>query len=122
MHLIIDSASSTPVHEQIHDQIVRLILAGTLPADTRLPSIRQLAADLGLANGTVARAYQDLEREQFLRTRRPQGTFVCSRRPQKAESRKALQELAERFALQAAQLGVTADEAKAAVTLAYPTA
>lgn len=119
MLLTVDAASSTPVHEQIHDQIERLVLGGALPAKTRLPSIRQLAADLGVAAGTVARAYRDLERDGVLITRRPQGTFVSGRARASKERRVALQELAERFASQAAQLGATADEALAAVTSAY---
>jgi GntR family transcriptional regulator len=120
VQLRIDTATSTPVHEQIHDQITRLVLAGTLPALTRLPSIRQLASDLGIASGTVARAYRDLEREQVLTTRRPQGTFVTARTAATTARRHALQDLAQRFATQAAQLGASAEEALAAVTTAYP--
>jgi DNA-binding transcriptional regulator YhcF (GntR family) len=119
VQLRIDTASSTPVHEQIHDQISRLVLAGALPTGTRLPSIRQLAGDLGIANGTVARAYRDLEQQHVLLTRRPHGTFVSARRPAPAERRRALQGLAQQFATQALQLGVDVDDALAAVSLAY---
>ena len=119
MHLLIDTAVSTPVHEQLHDQVVRLVLAGTLAPGTKLPAIRQLAADLGIANGTVARAYRDLEQEGLLETHRPRGTFVTDRRPRPSEGRRALRDLAARFVEQAAQLGVGPDEAAAAVTAAF---
>lgn len=119
MQLHIDTAGTAPVHEQLHDQVVRLVLAGTLASGTRLPSIRQLAADLGIAAGTVARAYRDLEQEAVVVTRRAQGTFVSDRKAPSNERKRALRELAQRFAGQAAQLGVTTDDALAAVAAAY---
>jgi DNA-binding transcriptional regulator YhcF (GntR family) len=118
MPIQIDTASSTPAYEQLRDQLVRLITGGQLIAGARLPAIRQLAADLGVAPGTVARAYQELERDGMLRTRRPQGTFVAAgatRRRQRA----ILESLAERFTDQARQLGVDSDEAVRALQAAY---
>ena len=67
-----------PLVEQIHDQIHGLITTGLLPADQRLPSVRQLAGDLGVAPGTVAKAYKSLENEGLLVTRIGSGTRVSA--------------------------------------------
>lgn len=53
--------SPVPPYEQLREQIAGLIATGLLQAGQRLPPVRQLAADLGLAGGTVARAYRELE-------------------------------------------------------------
>ena len=57
MILSVDPDRALPVYEQVREQIKRMVAAGTLQAGTRLPTIRQLAADLGLAKGTIERAY-----------------------------------------------------------------
>ncbi|MFC7850430.1 GntR family transcriptional regulator [Arthrobacter sp. NPDC057388] len=72
----VDVGSPTPPYEQIRLQISALIAAGGLPAGTRLPAVRSLAADLGLAAGTVARAYKELEHSGLIETRRRNGTVV----------------------------------------------
>lgn len=63
--------------EQIKAQIRGLIATNELPAGARLPSVRQLARDLGVAAGTVAKAYQDLEAQGLLTSRRGSGTRVA---------------------------------------------
>ncbi|MGJ9426884.1 GntR family transcriptional regulator, partial [Nesterenkonia halotolerans] len=73
--MMISLSGSTPPTDQVHDQIRGLIVSGQLPAGERLPSVRQLAKDLNLAPGTVAKAYKSLEVEGFLTARRG-GTFV----------------------------------------------
>lgn len=72
----VDLGSPTPAYEQIRLQISGLIAAGGLAAGTRLPAVRSLAADLGLAAGTVARAYKELEQAGLIETRRRNGTVV----------------------------------------------
>ncbi|MCU1408126.1 MAG: HTH-type transcriptional repressor YtrA [Microbacteriaceae bacterium] len=72
------SESGAPLVEQIQDQIRGLITIGVLPADQRLPSVRQLASDLRVAPGTVAKAYRSLESEGFLVTRIGSGTRVST--------------------------------------------
>ena len=66
MTLSIDRAHDTPVYEQVADQIRRLVASGRLNPGTSLPSVRQLASDLGVNLNTVARAYRVLEGEGFL--------------------------------------------------------
>lgn len=70
------SETGAAIVDQIQDQIRGLITTGILPADQRLPSVRQLASDLRVAPGTVAKAYSALEGEGFLVTRIGSGTRV----------------------------------------------
>lgn len=74
--MIIQLSGSAPPTEQIRDQIRGLISSGQLASAERLPSVRQLAGDLGVANGTVAKAYRALETEGLLVTRTGGGTKV----------------------------------------------
>jgi DNA-binding transcriptional regulator YhcF (GntR family) len=69
--------SATPPYEQIRAQITSLIAVGALAPGTRLPTVRSLAADLGIAAGTVARAYRELEQSGQIETRRRNGTVVA---------------------------------------------
>lgn len=74
--MMITLSGATPPTEQIRDQIRGLIVSGQLAADDRLPSVRQLAKDLDVAAGTVAKAYKALEAEGLLTTRTSGGTRV----------------------------------------------
>ena len=69
--------SPVPPFEQIRAQIASLIAIGALAPGTRLPTVRSLASDLGLAAGTVARAYKELELAGLIETRRRNGTVVA---------------------------------------------
>ncbi len=74
--LSIDPTSAQPAYEQIKAQIIEQRASGELPAEHRLPPVRQLAAELGLAANTVARAYRELEESGIVATRGRRGTFV----------------------------------------------
>jgi DNA-binding transcriptional regulator YhcF (GntR family) len=119
INVSVDVASSTPPYEQLVDQLTRLIVGGHVAVGQRLPAIRQLAGDLGLAPGTVGRAYSMLERDGLVRSRRPNGTFVAGTGAAGARQRDLLQQLAERFTDQARQLGVDREEAVRALQTAY---
>lgn len=77
----VDTTSQVPPFEQIRAQLAALIVTGRLTEGERLPTVRQLASDLGLAPGTVARAYRELETAELIRTRRGAGTRWRRRRP-----------------------------------------
>jgi DNA-binding transcriptional regulator YhcF (GntR family) len=77
--LEIDPVSAVPTFEQMRAQIAGLVATGALPPGTRLPPIRQLAGDLGIAPGTVARAYRELEQSGLLVSRGRDGTRVTDR-------------------------------------------
>jgi DNA-binding transcriptional regulator YhcF (GntR family) len=88
MIVSIDPESTLPPYEQLRVQIAGLIGGGSLQPGARLPAVRQLAADLGLAPGTVARAYRELEDDGWIEGRGRHGTVVRPNRPVKpAEQR-----------------------------------
>src|SRR3954454_16179197 len=74
----IDSGSPVPPYEQVRAQLAAQIGDRTLAVGTRLPTVRRLAADLGLAVNTVARAYRELEENGLVETRGRAGTFVSA--------------------------------------------
>ncbi|WP_203754338.1 GntR family transcriptional regulator [Actinoplanes cyaneus] len=79
MHIPIDPDAPTPPYEQVRLRIAALAADGTLAAGTRLPPVRQLATDLGLAANTVARAYKELEQAGLVETRGRLGTVITAR-------------------------------------------
>lgn len=123
----VDPRSPLPPYEQLRQQVARLITSGSLAPGTRLPPIRQLAADLGLAPGTVARAYRELETEGLVAASGRRGTRVSTPDQWRAdvapdEVGRRLHDAAERYATVARQLGTTADDALAAVRSALAVA
>ena len=116
MMLSVDTESAVPPFEQIRAQISQLAASGELPAGTRLPSIRQLSADLGLAPGTVGRAYRELETAGVISARGRHGSFISGRpatrktAPAEAARSNPLRQAAADYARTAAQLGATASE------------
>lgn len=77
LQIAIDLESGVPPYEQIRAQIMGHVSAENLKAGDRLPPIRALATDLGLAAGTVARAYRELELAGVVTTRRRAGTVIA---------------------------------------------
>jgi len=73
--------SAVPPYEQIRSQISSLIAVGSLAPGSKLPTVRSLAADLGIAAGTVARAYKELEAAGLIESRRRNGTVVLGPAP-----------------------------------------
>jgi DNA-binding transcriptional regulator YhcF (GntR family) len=105
----------------VRDQLLHFISAGALPVGSRLPTIRQLAGDLGLAAGTIARVYRELEADGVLRTARRQGTVVASVPAALPDALPdALSAAAAWYARRAAELGVDPNTAVAAVHAAWP--
>jgi DNA-binding transcriptional regulator YhcF (GntR family) len=104
----IDAESPVPPFEQLRLQLARQIHDHTLAVGTRLPTIRHLAADLGLAVNTVARAYRELEEAGLIETRGRAGSFVSA-------AGEAGRELARRaaadYAAVVARSGLDRDEA-----------
>ncbi|HSR84277.1 MAG TPA: GntR family transcriptional regulator [Streptosporangiaceae bacterium] len=113
--LSVDLNSAVPPFEQIRAQVAQQAAAGMLPPGTRLPSIRQLSTDLGLAPGTVARAYRELEVTGIIRARGRHGTFIAAgaSSPPAAgpEQASELRAAAAEYARRAGQLGAEPAEA-----------
>lgn len=111
----------TPPYEQLRRQFATLIETGQLRPGDRLPPLRQLARDLDLAVGTVARTYRELETAELVRSRRGGGTTVSvpPLSPERTQ-RERLASAAEAYAAQAGSLGVFRSEAVAALEKAWP--
>ena len=75
MNILISNSSSVPLYEQISNQIKNQILNGELKPSEALPSIRMLAKDLKVSIITTKRAYEELEKEGFIKVA-GKGTFV----------------------------------------------
>ncbi|MFC8596858.1 GntR family transcriptional regulator [Isoptericola sp. NPDC057191] len=75
--IVVSLASPVPVYEQIRAQVAAAVAVGTLTPGDRLPASRDLARDLGIAVGTVQRAYRELEAAGVVVSRRRTGTVVA---------------------------------------------
>ncbi len=117
MSISIDTASSVPPFEQLRTQIATQVAGGALPAGTKLATVRQMAADLGLAVNTVARAYRELEADGVIATHGRRGTFVSS--AVLAGGATPATALAEEYVDRARRLGLTCAEATRLVEQAW---
>jgi DNA-binding transcriptional regulator YhcF (GntR family) len=106
--IVIDSASPVPPFEQLRAQLARQIQDHTLAVGTRLPTIRRLAADLGLAANTVGRAYRELEEAGLIDTRGPAGSFVSAAGD---KGRERASRAAAEYAAVIASIGIDTKEA-----------
>jgi len=120
LQLRIDTADPTPPFEQLRRQLNELISTGVLVDGQRLPSVRQLAADLALAAGTVARTYAELEKGGLVLSRRGAGTRVTAPlAPGKSDVREErLAELVSEVARHASALGMTPESLTATIARA----
>lgn len=66
-----------PIYEQVKEGIRRLVISGTIVADEKLPSVRELASKLTINPNTISRAYKELECEGYIYTLNGKGTFVA---------------------------------------------
>lgn len=114
----------TPPYEQIRRQLAQHIATGTLRPGDRLAPLRQLAGDLNLAVGTVARAYRELESAGLIEQRRGGGTRVAAS-VLRLDPAAAVRRLAEEYVAAARSLGAPEQQIGSAVTaalrLALPT-
>jgi len=115
--LTVNPEDPTPPYEQLRRQLVDLIEVGQLVAGQRLPPLRQLAGDLGLAVGTVARTYRELEVAGLVRSRRGGGTRVAllAPKPSARERQTRLAGLAAAYVMKARALGASDAEISGAV-------
>ncbi|MCT9001122.1 GntR family transcriptional regulator [Microbacterium memoriense] len=113
--IALDPASAAPPFEQVRSQVMDAVSSGALVAGSRMPTVRRLADDLGLAPGTVARAYRELEASGFIETRGRNGSFVS---PQGDAAVQQAQRAATAFAEQIRSLNLDVDQALALVSAA----
>jgi DNA-binding transcriptional regulator YhcF (GntR family) len=118
MDITVDPDSPVPPYEQVRLRIAALAADGTLAAGTKLPPVRQLATDLGLAANTVARAYKELEQAGLVETRGRLGTVITA---SAAGTSRRAQHAATAYAETTRALGIPAETALALVKAALQT-
>ncbi len=115
----INSNGRQPIYEQLMREILRLKALGVLLPDTQLPSVRSLAAELGINPNTVQKAYQMLEAKGILYSISGKGSFVSG---SKEAGEKLLEEATDAFykaIAEAASAGISEEDAAALVTKVY---
>jgi GntR family transcriptional regulator len=117
LRISIDDSSDRLIGDQIVTQIMEAVATGRLQPGDRLPPIRQLADDLGIAPGTVARAYSQLEGSGAVLTDGARGTFVAvpGQGPQSDARRPPIEDLLRPVVVAAFHLGATAEQVRAAL-------
>ena len=115
MIIHVDPADPTPPYEQLRRQIATAIAMGELAPGTRLPTVRQLAGDLGVANGTVMRAYSELEAAGAVTTARGGGTRVADNPERFRDRTDDLTILTHAYISQAITTGASPDQILSAV-------
>ncbi len=85
MKMIISNSSSIPIYEQIKKSIINQILDGELNEDELLPSIRVLAGDIKISAMTIKKAYDELEKEGYLKSIQGKGTFIAPKNTELAK-------------------------------------
>lgn len=108
----VNTKSGVPIYVQLVDQVRHAIEVGSLGAGERLPTVRALAGDLGVAPNTVVKAYGELQREGLIESRPGVGTVVAAGAGEMSRGRQ-VEALYERLGLlvrDAAGLGISEDE------------
>ena len=88
VQITIDSDSGIPLWLQLRNRLIYLIASGRFQAGDKLPTVRELAVDLGINYNTVSKVYQDIERDGYIVSKRGKGTFVGRPRARQAEEAK----------------------------------
>jgi GntR family transcriptional regulator len=115
--ILLNHDSSVPPYEQISSQLRTLIASTHLPPGRQLPSVRQLANDLGVAPNTIVRAYNELERDGWIVTSVRKGIKIADHPPtfSEEERQSRLASVLNQVIVTAHQLGMSAAEVHAAV-------
>ncbi len=109
----IDLMSRVPIYEQIYKKIIELIIKGSLHENDQIPSVRSLAKDTGVNPNTVAKAYQELERNGIIYSLQGRGSFIA--KPDDKIIRTAVFSDFDAAVHEAMNIGINADELKARI-------
>jgi GntR family transcriptional regulator len=112
MLLHVNGSSGVPIYQQIVGQVRNAVASGAARVGDSLPSVRKLAADLRINPNTIARAYQELEREGITRAVPGGGTYIADVEPGilKSEKIRRLRPLVRQLAVECVQLRFTERE------------
>ncbi|MDR1145247.1 MAG: GntR family transcriptional regulator [Verrucomicrobiales bacterium] len=121
MFLHLNPQSGVPVYRQMARQLQERIAAGQLADGARLPSVRELSAELHVNPLTVAKVYQFLERDGLVEFRRGQGTFVAADRAQlsKARQQKLIRHAVEQVVSESRHLGLSLAQLQQLIQKSY---
>lgn len=121
MKIIISNASSDPIYEQIMGQIKQKIISGELRAGDALPSLRNLARDLGISVITTKRSYEELERAGFIDTVSGKGCFVAMQNTEflREQKMKIIEDKLSEAIAEARLLGISYTELQTMFKLLY---
>lgn len=110
--VVLDQVSPLPAYEQICAQLRAYVVNGQLAPGVLLPSVRQLARDLGVAPNTIMRAYNQLEQEGWVRTENRRGVLVAEQSSTiSAQQRgRQLTQLVSEFVLKTYRIGSSTQE------------
>jgi GntR family transcriptional regulator len=108
----IDQRSSIPIYQQLVDGVKQAVARGILVQGEKLPSVRELAVRIAINPNTIAKAYQELEREGVIETLRGKGTFVAAQehKASEGEKKRVVREMAKKILVEAYYLGLTQEE------------
>ena len=112
MNIIISNSSSIPIYEQIEIAIKQAIFSNELKEEEMLPSVRSLANDLKISFLTVKKAYDELEKDGFIKTIPGKGSYIAQKNLNlmKEEKLKEIQNHIEEISKIAKISDITEDE------------
>lgn len=82
----LDLKRDTPIYEQIVEQVKYHVVKGNIKPGVAIPSVRKLALELNITPGTVAKAYQELERQGIVETIRGKGVYIAGETDRKPDA------------------------------------
>lgn len=117
----LDERSSKPLYEQIIEQFKLLVMRESLNPGDAIPSVRRLAAELGITPSTVAKAYQELERQGVIETIRAKGTFIAQEVEIRMDDKKvlSLRNSLKSISLELKMMGYTREQVMELMAEAY---
>ncbi|MDP6419285.1 MAG: GntR family transcriptional regulator [Candidatus Krumholzibacteria bacterium] len=118
----LDTLSGVPIYRQIVDWVKFQVAAGALSPGQQLPTVRQLAVDLGVNVNTISRAYLELERMDLVNTLQGKGTFVALKEVTLDEVMRGLKlrEIASELLSRASEFGFSPEELIAEIRKRLP--
>jgi GntR family transcriptional regulator len=121
VNILISNSSEKPIYEQIGDQLKTMILSGELSEGDELPSMRFLARELHISVITTKRAYEELEREQFIVSVPGKGTYVAPKNLElvREQHLREIESYMQRIVMQAGISNIALDELIEMMTLIY---
>ena len=112
LFIVVSPLNPDPMYKQVTDQIKDAIAGGILKQEEKLPSIREMARELGISEITIKRAYADLEHEGYIFTRSGLGSFVgdVSRGKMKSEKMEEIRQKLTEILKSGEKFGISADD------------